>query len=37
MKVEKLDYHRNVIFGKGFYVGIVSDGKNRLLVIRFPR
>ena len=37
MKVEKLDYHRNGICGRGFYVGIVSDGKNRLLVIRFPR
>ncbi len=40
MTVKTLDYHRNGVCGRGFYVGIVKfteDGVTRdMLVVRFP-
>lgn len=36
-KVTKLAYHRNGVSGLGFWVGIVKEEKDRMLVVRFPK
>jgi hypothetical protein len=36
-KVKELCYHRNGVSGLGFHVGIIKDGNQEMLVIRFPK
>ena len=35
MKVKQLEYHRNGICGEPFHVAIVTEGRDRRLVIHF--